>query len=145
MLTWPDVPWWAVAYLVLNYVMLLWAFSPNPHDRTISVLGVKIAVSGVVDFISVVFLSLIVFAFFDAGWFAFLGIALVPMTVSGALWEFLSTKDGLDQAEAELESDLELSEAEKKWLLNVSLFFVNIMTVPGYIMGLVLCGRIITA
>lgn len=74
----------------------------------------------------------------------FLGLFLLPITAIGISWEFSRAERGTVTAKRQLSEEVDLSEEEQAFMLNLALGLNALVVVPGYAAGLILCFNMLT-
>lgn len=128
------LPWWAWIYLIIALAVfaLSWTIEEmRSHNNVIS------------SSLSLFTICICVVGFYNPQIPEFLGLLLIPMVAIGIYWEFTRVEVEKKIARSMLDQDLELTDDERDFLLNIGLVFNALIIAPGYIMGLVLCFNVL--
>ncbi len=128
------MPWWAWGYLLITISVFMLGLAV---DRSRS--GNKIFSSSMSLF--TIYVSVI--GFFNDQIVSFLGLFILPMVFIGIFWEFTSSIRESKRARDMLDNDPSLTDEERDFLMNAAIIFNALIVVPGYVMGLFLCFKVL--
>lgn len=74
----------------------------------------------------------------------FLGLFLLPITAIGIYWEYSRAERETVSAKRQLAEEIDLTEEEQEFMLNIALGLNALVVVPGYVAGLILCFNMLT-
>ncbi len=133
------MPWWAWGYLMLVSAIFIMGCFFEPKTVSRRVYANTLFASCCSLFCICVF----VIGVFNPDAVRVFGPMIVPMTAVGLFWEFTKAVNETRIAERELQHEMDLSEDERKMMLNAAICFNAILVVPGYVAGLMLSARIL--
>jgi len=125
-----SLPWWAGLYLGIVFLMSAAGFMFSYQKDPAPALS---------DLLSTLCVFVFVMGYFHAPLALYFGWFLVPMVLMGIAWEYKRAIFETGLAERELEKEAELTENERRALINLAIALNGFVVVPGYVCGLVLC------
>jgi len=126
------MPWWAILYIIVFTILLIGGIFDDiqKQNKPWYVAG---------NILTGIFVIVFVVAFYNKNLAEFIDWIIIPMLITGIIWEFYSSTKEI----SEFAQDTELSNIEKKWISYFSLIIVDLLTIPGYIAGFISCMVII--
>lgn len=129
-----TLPWWGWGYLlVVMTLFIAGCISDEKPDW-------NELVSSALSLFSI---CIFVIGFFNAFIVDAVNYLLIPMFLIGVYWEFSRALTESRRAEEDLSNDIDLTDNERIVLLNVAIGVNALVVVPGYVMGLVLCCKLL--
>ncbi len=131
-----TLPWWAWAYLVL--VLGVYAASFFSDEDVQGEFDRDDIIS---SSISLFCICVFVVGFFNSSVTDFLGFMVIPMVGVGVFWEFTRAVRETGLAQRELDGEQDLTDGERRFLLNIAVGFNAVLVVPGYMVGVLLAAN----
>ncbi|MCB1783846.1 MAG: hypothetical protein KDI13_07600 [Alphaproteobacteria bacterium] len=125
-----QLPWWALVYLAFVFGFTVAGSSGRLKRNPVSI-GLSIVSFG--------FIAVFVIGYFHRSVIDDIGWLVVPMVVLGIVWEFYLAVTETARAEEDLKDDPELTDEERRFLINFAVFMNALLVVPGYALGIKMC------
>lgn len=125
-----SLPWWGATYLGLVTAVSAGGFwSVVQEDRAMAFSGL----------FSTLCIFIFVIGYYYPPLAQYFSWFLLPMVGIGLLWEFKKSVIETGLAQKELENEIDLTDGEKDFLVNVAIILNATLVIPGYVCGIILC------